>query len=166
MALSTGDRLPAATFRTMTAEGVTELSTDDVFKGKKVVLFAVVGAFTDTCHNDHLPGYVSQHDAIKATGVDTIACLAVNDVSVLDAWSTQSRAAGKVLMLSDGNGDFTSAVGMELDGRAFGIGLRSQRYAAVVEDGVVTDIKVEPNPGAVSVAGAALMCGLQPVADA
>jgi glutaredoxin/glutathione-dependent peroxiredoxin len=158
MALSAGDRLPAATFRTMTADGVKELSTDDVFKGRKVLLFAVVGAFSPTCHKDHLPGYVSRHDEIKATGIDTIACLSVNDAHVLDAWAGQSQAHGKVLMLSDGNGDFTRSVGMELDATRFGEGLRSHRYAALVDDGVVQDIQVESNPGAVSVSGATEMC--------
>lgn len=160
MALSAGDRLPSTTFRTLTANGVQELSTDDVFKGKKVVLVAVVGAFTSTCHEDHLPTYVSRHEAIRATGVDTIACVSVNDPFVLDAWARQLGADGKVLMLSDGNGDFAKAAGMDLDGSAFGIGLRSKRYAAVVEDGVVTELKVEPNPGVVTVTDASSLCGL------
>jgi glutaredoxin/glutathione-dependent peroxiredoxin len=160
MALSPGDRLPASTFRTMTTDGIKELSTDEVFKGKKVVLVAVVGAFTSTCHQDHLPTYVSRYEAIRATGVDTIACVSVNDASVLDAWARQLGAEGKVLMLSDGNGDFAKAVGMDLDGSAFGIGLRSRRYAAIVEDGVVTELKVEANPGVVTVTDAVSLCGL------
>lgn len=160
MALTAGDRLPAATFRTMTPEGVKELTTADVFSDKKVVLLAVPGAYSPTCHKTHLPGYVSRHDAIKATGVDTIACVSANDAFVLDAWSEQSGARGKVLMLSDGNLEFTRAVGMELDATAFGEGIRSRRYAAVVEDGVVTDINVEDNPGEVTVSGAETLCRL------
>jgi len=160
MPLTAGDRLPAATFRTLTPEGVKELTTADVFGGKKVVLLAVPGAFTPSCHKTHLPGYVTNHDAIKAGGVDTIACVAVNDVFVLDAWSEQSGAGGKVLMLSDGNADFTRAVGMELDGTGFGLGIRSKRYAAVVDDGVVQDVNVEENAGQVTVSSAETLCRL------
>lgn len=160
MALNIGDTLPTATFRTMTADGVKELTTADVFGGKKVVLFAVPGAFTPTCHKTHLPGYVKNYDAITGQGVDTIACVAVNDVFVLDAWAEQSGAKGKVLMLADGNGDFTKAADMVLDGSGFGLGLRSKRYAAVVENGVVKEINVEENAGQVSVSGAETVCKL------
>ncbi len=160
MSLNIGDRLPDATFRTVTPEGVKELSTADVFAGKKVVLFAVPGAFTGVCHKMHMPGYVANHDAIKAKGVDTIACVAVNDQFVLDAWAQASGATGKILMLADGNGTFTKAVGLEFDGSGFGLGTRSRRYAAVVEDGVVTDLKVEDSPGTVSVSSAESVCGL------
>lgn len=160
MALSAGDRLPAATFRTITAEGLKELTTSDVFWGKKVVLLAVPGAFSPSCHRTHLPGYVKNHDAIKARGVDIIACVAANDAFVLEAWAQQSGASGKVLMLSDGNLEFTRAVGMELDATAFGEGIRSKRYAAVVEDGVVKALHVEENPGQVSVSSAETVCHL------
>lgn len=160
MALSIGDRLPTATFRTLTADGMQELSTADVFGGKKVVLFAVPGAFTPSCHKTHLPGYVRNFDAIKGQGVDTIACVAVNDAFVLNAWAEQSGATDKVLMLADGNGDFTKAVGLELDGTGFGLGLRSKRYAAVIEDGVVRDLKVEEKASDVSVSSAESVCQL------
>lgn len=160
MALAVGDRLPDATFRTMTADGVKELSTADVFSGKKVVLLGVPGAFTPSCHKNHLPGYVQQHDAIKAKGVDTIACVAVNDVFVLDAWSKASGADDKVLMLSDGNGDFTKAAGLVLDGSGFGLGLRSQRFSAVVDDGVVSELHVEEKAGEVTVSAADKVCQL------
>lgn len=160
MALNIGDTLPTATFRTMTPDGVKEVTTAEVFGGKKVVLFAVPGAFTPSCHKAHLPGYVKNHAAITGQGVDTIACVAVNDVFVLDAWAEQSGARGKVLMLADGNGDFTKAVDMVLDGSGFGLGLRSKRYAAVVDDGVVTEINVEENAGQVSVSGAEAICKL------
>lgn len=160
MSLTIGDRLPAATFRTMTPEGVKELTTADVFGGKKVVLFGVPGAFTPSCHKTHLPGYVKNHDAIKAQGVDTIACVAVNDQFVLDAWAASAGAQGKVLMLADGNAEFTKAAGLELDGSGFGLGTRSKRYAAVIEDGVLKDLKVEESAGAVSISSAESVCGL------
>ena len=160
MALNIGDTLPTATFRTVTPDGVKEVTTADVFGGKTVVLFGVPGAFTPTCHKTHLPGYVKNYEAITAKGVDTIACVAVNDQFVLDAWAEQGGAKGKVLMLADGNGDFTKAADMVLDGSGFGLGLRSKRYAAVVEDGVVKEIKVEDNAGQVSVSGAETICKL------
>lgn len=146
--------MPDVTFRTLTSEGVQALSTADVFGGKKVVLFGVPAAFSPTCHGQHLPGYVARHDAIKATGIDTIACVTPNDVWVLDAWSKASGADGKVLMLSDGNGEFAKAAGLQLDGTAFGEGMRIQRFSAVVEDGVVTEFQMEENPGLVTVTGA------------
>ena len=160
MALAVGDRVPDVTFRTMTADGVQELSTSDVFSGKEVVLFGVPGAFTPACHKNHLPGYVQQHDAIKAKGVDTIACVAVNDAFVLDAWAKSSGADGKVLMLADGNGDFTKAAGLVLDGSGFGLGLRSQRFSAVVDDGVVKELNVEDKAGDVTVSAADKVCQL------
>jgi peroxiredoxin len=161
MSLKAGDRLPDATFRTLTAEGVKELKTSDVFAGKKVVLFAVPAAFSPTCSQTHLPGFVKNHDTIKAGGVDTIACLSANDVWVLDAWAEQAGAKGKVLMLSDGNLEFTSAVGMELDARVVGEGFRSQRYAAVVDDGVVTEIKIDEKPWLAEASSAESICALR-----
>lgn len=146
MPLKIGDRLPDATFRTLTADGPTTITTGEVFAGKKVVLFAVPAAFSPTCSQVHLPSYVRQYDAIKASGIDTVACVSTNDVWVQDAWATQLGAKGKVLMLSDGNVEFTKAAGMELDASVVGEGLRSQRYAAVVEDGIVTDIRIEEKP--------------------
>src|SRR5579885_142161 len=143
MTIKVGDRIPSAKLRTMTAEGPKEISTDEIFKGKKVVLFAVPGAFTPTCSAQHLPGFVQNAQAIKAKGVDTIACVAVNDAFVMGAWGKDQGTDGKVLMLSDGNGSFTKELGLEMDGSAAGLGMRSQRYAMVVQDGVVKTLNVE-----------------------
>lgn len=143
MSIQIGDRLPEATFTTMTAEGPKPLTTADVFGGRKVVLFSVPGAFTPTCSKMHLPGYVKQADELKAKGVAAIACLAVNDAFVLDAWSKSQDADGKVLMLADGNAAFTKAIGLELDASKFGMGTRSQRFSLIAEDGVVTSLNVE-----------------------
>ena len=130
----------------MGENGPTPLSTDDIFSGKKVVLFAVPGAFTPGCSVTHLPGYVVNADKILAKGVDTIACLSVNDAFVMDAWG-KAQNADHILMLADGNGDFTAALGLELDGRGFGLGQRSQRYAMIVDNGTVTLLNVEEGPG-------------------
>ena len=154
MSIKVGDRLPAATFRVLTAEGPKPLSTDDVFKGKKVVLFAVPGAFTPTCHKNHLPGFVNNADAIKAKGVQTIAVTGVNDQFVMDAWKKASGAEGKVEFLADGNGDFAKAIGLSLDASGNGLGLRSKRYSMIVEDGVVKALNVEEAPGKADVSGA------------
>ena len=143
MSIQVGDRLPDSTFMTMTAEGPKPLTTAEVFSGKKVVLFSVPGAFTPTCSQKHLPGYVKDADALKAKGVSTIACLAVNDPFVMDAWSKSQGADGKVLMLADGNLEFTKKIGLELDGSKFGLGTRSQRFSLVAEDGVVKSLNVE-----------------------
>ena len=153
MAIKVGDRLPEAKFRVMTAEGPGWKSTDEVFKGKKVVLFAVPGAFTPTCHKNHLPGFVQNADAIKAKGVDTIAVTAVNDGFVMDAWKKASGAEGKVEFLADGNGDFAKAIDMTLDASANGLGTRSKRYSMLVEDGVVKKLNIEESPGKVEVWG-------------
>jgi len=153
MAIKVGDRIPSAKLRHMTAEGPKEISTDDIFKGKKVVLFAVPGAFTPTCSAKHLPGFVQNAEAIKAKGVDTIACLAVNDAFVMGAWGKAQNTDGKVLMLADGNATFTKELGLDMDGSGFGLGTRSKRYAMVVEDGVVKQLNVE-NPGAFEVSSA------------
>ncbi|MEQ1937735.1 peroxiredoxin [Mesorhizobium sp. CN5-321] len=158
MTISVGDKLPDATFKTMTADGAKEVSTSDVFAGKKVVLFAVPGAFTPTCSNNHLPGYLENHDAILARGVDTIAVVAVNDVHVMGAWSRFSGGEGKILYLADGNGDFVKAIGLDADFSANGMGLRSKRFSMVVEDGKVTALNVEDKPG-VDVSGAAHILG-------
>ena len=153
MTIKVGDQIPSAKLRHMTAEGPKEISTDDIFKGKKVVLFAVPGAFTPTCSAKHLPGFVQNAEAIKAKGVDTIACLAVNDAFVMGAWGKQQGTEGKVTMLADGNGTFTKELGLEMDGSGFGLGTRSKRYAMVVQDGVVKQLNVE-NPGAFEVSSA------------
>ena len=147
MAIKVGDRLPEAKFRVMTAEGPGWKTTDDVFKGKKVVLFAVPGAFTPTCHKNHLPGFVQNAAAIKAKGVDSIAVTAVNDGFVMDAWKKASNAEGKIEFLADGNGEFAKAIDMTLDGSGNGLGLRSKRYSMLVEDGVVKKLNVEEAPG-------------------
>jgi peroxiredoxin len=154
MAIKVGDRLPEAKFRVMTAEGPGWKTIDEVFKGKKVVLFAVPGAFTPTCHKNHLPGFLQNADAIKAKGVDTIAVTAVNDGFVMDAWKKASSAEGKIEFLADGNGDFAKAIDMTLDGSGNGLGLRSKRYSMLVEDGVVKKLNVEEAPGKAETSGA------------
>jgi peroxiredoxin len=160
MTIKVGDHIPTAKLRHMTAEGPKEISTDDIFKGKKVVLFAVPGAFTPTCSAKHLPGFVQNAEAIKGKGIDTIACLAVNDAFVMGAWGKAQNTDGKVLMLADGNGTFTKELGLEMDGSGFGLGSRSKRYAMVVENGVVKTLNVEA-PGAFEVSSAdAVMKGL------
>ena len=146
MTISAGDKIPSATLQTMGENGPSPITTDDIFSGKKVVLFAVPGAFTPGCSMTHLPGFVVNADKIKAAGVDTIACLSVNDAFVMDAWG-KAQNAEEILMLADGNGDFTTALGLELDGTGFGMGLRSQRYAMIVEDGTVSLLNVEPGAG-------------------
>lgn len=146
MPLKIGDRLPDATFRTPGDDGPVPVTTSEVFAGKKVVLFAVPAAFSPTCSQTHLPSFVRNHDAIKDLGFDTVACISSNDAWVLGAWAAQHGATDRVLMLSDGNLEFTRAAGMELDASVVGEGMRSQRYAAVVEDGVVTDLRVEEKP--------------------
>jgi len=147
MAIKVGDRVPEAKFRVMTAEGPAWKTTDEIFKGKKVVLFAVPGAFTPTCHKNHLPGFVQNAAAIKAKGVDSIAVTAVNDGFVMDAWKKASNAEGKIEFLADGNGEFAKAIDMTLDGSGNGLGLRSKRYSMLVEDGVVKKLNVEEAPG-------------------
>ena len=143
MAIAIGSRLPEATFKVVTPSGPGTKTTGEVFSGKRVVLFAVPGAFTPTCHSNHLPGYLENLDAFKAKGVDLVACTAVNDVFVLDAWAAATGAQGKILFLADGNGDFAKAVGLDLDASGIGLGLRSQRYAMLVEDGVVKVLNLE-----------------------
>ena len=143
MSIQVGDRLPEATFTTMTAEGPKPLTTEEVFAGRKVILFSVPGAFTPTCSNKHLPGYVKQADELKAKGVGQIACLAVNDVFVMDAWSKAHVDYGTVVMRDMGNADFTKKLGLELDATKHGMGIRGQRFSLVAEDGVVKSLNVE-----------------------
>jgi len=147
MAIKVGEKIPSVNMRYLGADGMKEISTDELFGGKKVVIFGLPGAFTPTCSAKHVPGYVQHADEIKAKGVDTIACVSVNDAFVMKAWSEDQKAGDKVMMLADGNADFTKAVGLELDARGFGMGLRSQRYAMIVDDGVVKEIAVEEGPG-------------------
>lgn len=154
MPISVGDRLPDATFRVMTSDGPANKSTQEIFGGKKVVLFAVPGAFTPSCHAKHLPGFLAKIDDFKTKGVDSVACLSVNDVFVLDAWSKASGADGKIQFLSDGNGTFTKTIGLDFDASAAGLGTRSRRYAMLVEDGVVKALNVEEVPSKVEASSA------------
>ena len=158
MTIQVGDKIPESTMKTMGGEGPRDITTEEIFSGKKVVLFAVPGAFTPGCSITHLPGYVVNADKIKAAGVDSIACMAVNDAFVMDAWG-KAQNAEELLMLGDGNGTFTAALGLELDGSGFGLGTRSQRFAMVVEDGTVTHLNVETGPG-VDVSSADTIMGL------
>jgi glutaredoxin/glutathione-dependent peroxiredoxin len=158
MTIKAGDKIPGCTLKTMGEKGPVDISTDQIFAGKKVLLFAVPGAFTPGCSVTHLPGYVVNADKIKARGVDTIVCMSVNDAFVMGAWG-KAQNAEELLMLADGNGDFTRALGLELDGRGFGLGTRSQRFAMIVENGKVTHLNVEPGPG-VDVSSADTMMGL------
>ena len=146
MAIKAGDRMPSGTFGVMTGSGPGAMSTDELFSGKKVVLVSVPGAFTPTCSMNHLPGFVDHADEIRSKGVDTIACMAVNDVFVMDAWGKDRQVDDKVVMLADGNGEYTRALGLEMDGSKFGLGMRGQRFAIVVEDGVAKHVAVE-QPG-------------------
>ena len=146
MSISVGDTLPEASFTTMGNEGPNDIKGTDLFKGRKVVLFAVPGAFTPTCHNNHLPGFIENADAIKAKGVDEIAVVSVNDVFVMDAWKSAVNCDDKISFLADGSGDFTKAIGMELDLTERGLGPRSLRYAMIVEDGKVTSMSVDDVP--------------------
>lgn len=154
MTIQVGDAIPSMTLKRLGPSGMEEITTDAIFKGKKVVMFAVPGAFTPTCSAKHLPGFIEHADAIKAKGVDTIVCMAVNDPFVMKAWGEQAGIGDKVMMLPDGNGALTKALGLEMDGTAYGLGHRSQRFALVVEDGTVTKLAVEP-PGAFGVSSAA-----------
>lgn len=143
MTIKAGDKMPSGTLKTMTKDGARDVTTDELFKGRKVVLFSVPGAFTPTCDAKHLPGYVQHAAQIRAKGVDTIACMAVNDVFVMNAWGKASGTGDDVLMLADGNGDYAKALGLEMDGRGFGMGLRGQRFAVIVDNGVATRVFVE-----------------------
>ncbi len=147
MPIKVGDRLPEAKFRVMGPDGPAWKTTDEVFKGKKVVLFAVPGAFTPTCNNNHLPGIMKNVEAFKSKGVDTIAVTGVNDAFVFDAWKKATGAGGKIEFLADGNGDFAKALDLAMDGSAFGLGTRSKRYAMLIEDGVVKKLNVEDVAG-------------------
>ena len=158
--IKVGDTIPSAKLTLATPDGPKEASTEEVFKGKKVVLFAVPGAFTPTCSMKHLPGFVQNADALKAKGVDTIACLAVNDPFVMNAWAKDQGVDGKLVMIADGSGAFTKALGLELDLTARGLGVRSQRYAMVVDDGKVANLNVEA-PGGFDVSRAeSVLAGL------
>ena len=153
MTIKPGDRLPAVEFTVTTAEGPQKMSTDVLFAGRKVVLFGLPGAFTPTCNMNHLPGFLLAYDDFKAKGVDTIACTAVNDIFVMNAWSKATESEGKIMMLADGSADFAKAVGLEFDLTAAGMGIRSKRYSMLVENGVVKTLNIETEKG-VNVSGA------------
>jgi peroxiredoxin len=154
MTIKVGDTLPQATFRMMTPDGPVAKTTDELFKGRKVVLFAVPGAFTPTCHKNHLPGYLEKAAEIRGKGVDAIFVTGVNDVFVMDAWAKATGAAGVIEFLSDGNADFAKEIGLTMDGTGFGLGTRSRRYSMIVEDGVVKSLNVEDAPGKADLSGA------------
>ena len=143
MTINVGDKVPEGVFNIMKSDGPGAISSEEIFSGKKVVLFSVPGAFTPTCSKEHLPGYIKKAGDLKSKGVETIACMAVNDVFVMDAWGDQAGAGDNVLLLADGNGEYAKALGLELDASGFGMGTRGQRFAMVVEDGVVTQLHVE-----------------------
>jgi len=153
MTIKVGDKIPSSTLMQMKDGGPKPVKTDDLFAGKKVVVFALPGAFTPTCSAKHLPGFVQNADALKAKGVDAIACVSVNDAFVMGAWGDQQKVGDKVMMLADGNGDLTKALGLEMDGSRFGMGKRSQRFAMIVDNGVVKQLNVE-EPGAFAVSSA------------
>jgi peroxiredoxin len=153
MTIKAGEHMPEGKFKTMGEKGPQDLTTAELFDGKRVVLFSVPGAFTPTCSAKHLPGYVELADKLRAKGVDTIACMAVNDVFVMNAWGKASNVAGKVLMLADGNGEYARALGLEMDGRGFGMGMRGQRFAIVVDKGVAKQVDIEA-PGQFKVSAA------------
>ena len=157
--IKVGDKIPSATLMQMKDGGPKPVATDQLFAGKKVALFALPGAFTPTCSAKHLPGFIQHSEALKAKGIDAIACVSVNDAFVMGAWGEQQKAGDKVMMLADGNGDFTRALGLELDATKFGMGKRSQRFSMVVDNGVVKQLNVEA-PGAFEVSSADHMMAL------
>ncbi|KQQ31461.1 alkyl hydroperoxide reductase [Methylobacterium sp. Leaf123] len=156
MTIQVGDHLPQATFRVNGPDGPQAKTTDDVFKGRRVVLVGVPGAFTPACHRNHLPGFVAKREEILARGIDAIAVTSVNDIFVLNAWQQQSGAEG-IEFLADGNAEFAKAIGLEMDGSGFGLGPRSQRYAMLIDDGVVRILNVEDTPSKAEVSGAEAM---------
>lgn len=160
MTIKPGDALPEAQFTVMGPQGPQSKSTADVFKGKKVALFAVPGAYTPTCHVNHMPGFVERVGELKGKGIDTVACTAVNDVFVLDHWSKDTGADGSILMLADGNAAFAKALGLDIDLTKFGLGVRSKRYAMLVEDGVVKVLNVDEAPPVHDKSSAATLCSM------
>ena len=157
MTINVGDKIPSVTLKQLTPEGVKEFTTDEIFRGKTVILFAVPGAFTPACSQRHLPGYVDKAANLKSKGVDEIACVAVNDAFVMAAWGKEQKTEGKVRMLADGSGDFARALGLELDLTKGGLGVRSKRYAMLIDNGVVKSLNIEAQPGQVEVSSAEAM---------
>lgn len=153
MTIKAGDKVPSVKLKTMTKDGIKDLTTDDIFKGKKVAIFGLPGAFTPTCSAKHLPGFVTNHDALKAKGVDTVACVSVNDAFVMDAWGKSQNVGAKVMMVADGNGALAKALGIEMDGTANVMGTRMRRFSAYVVDGRVETFNLE-KPGAFEVSDA------------
>ncbi len=162
MAISVGDKLPDTKFTVMGPDGPAQKSTAEVFGGRKVALFAVPGAFTPTCHQQHMPGFVARLDELKAKGVDAVACTAVNDIFVLSHWADATGAAGKVEMLADGNADFAKAIGLDIDLAGFGLATRSKRYSMLVEDGVVKALNVDEAPPVHDRSSAETLCAMLP----
>jgi peroxiredoxin len=160
MTIKVGDRLPEATFTVMGADGPAPKTTADVFKGRKVALFAVPGAYTPTCHKNHMPGFVERVAELKGKGIDDVACTAVNDVFVMSNWADDTGAKGKITMLADGNADFAKAIGLDIDLTKFGLGVRSKRYSMLVEDGVVTSLNVDEAPPVHDKSSAATLCSI------
>jgi peroxiredoxin len=156
MTIKAGDKVPAVKLKSMTKDGIKDFTTDDIFKGKKVAIFGLPGAFTPTCSAKHLPGFVNYYEALKAKGVDTVACVSVNDAFVMDAWGKAQNVGDKVLMLADGNADFAKAMGIEMDGTGFGMGLRMKRFSMYVVDGEVKSFNLE-KPGAFEVSNVETM---------
>jgi len=155
--IKVGDKIPALKLKVMTKDGPRDVTTDDVFKGKKVAIFALPGAFTPTCSAKHVPGFVPNFDKLKAKGVDEIWCVAVNDAFVMAHWGKDQKALGKIRLLADGSADWAKSIGMELDLTARGRGMRTNRYSMLVEDGVVKSLNVEEAPGKAEVSGAEAM---------
>jgi len=160
MTIKVGDKLPEATFTVMGAEGPASRTTADIFKGRKVAVFAVPGAYTPTCHKNHMPGFVERVDEIKGKGVDAVVCTAVNDIFVLANWAKDTGAEGKITMLSDGNADFAKAIGLDIDLSKFGLGVRSKRYSMLVVDGEVKSLNVDEAPPVHDKSSAATLCSL------
>jgi glutaredoxin/glutathione-dependent peroxiredoxin len=160
MAIKVGDKLPEAGFMVMTADGPAQKMTGELFAGKKVALFAVPGAYTPTCQQQHVPGFVARVDELKGKGIDVVACTAVNDIFVLTQFAKDTGAAGKILMLADGNGEFAKKLGLDFDGSGFGLGVRSKRYAMLVEDGVVKVLNVEDSPPEHDKSSASTLCSM------
>ncbi len=159
MTISIGDKIPAADFHIMTDDGPSKMSTSDLLDGKKVVLIGVPGAFTPTCHANHLPGFVENMDALKAKGIDEVAVTTVNDVHVVGHWAKASAGSGDIHFLADGNGDFAKSIGMDIDLGVAGMGVRSRRYAMLIDDGKVTHLNIEDSPGQADQSSAATLLG-------